>query len=41
MNRREALRSLSFAGGASLLASTPSLAEVLGSKFDAVTLKQW
>ena len=36
MNRREAIRSLSFAGGASLLASTPSLAGVLASKSDAV-----
>jgi len=35
MNRREAIRSLSFASGASLLASTPSLAGVLVSKFDA------
>ena len=35
MNRREAIRSLSFASGASLLASTPPLAGVLVSKFDA------
>src|SRR3984893_52847 len=32
MNRREAIRSLSFASGASLLASTPSLAGVVASK---------
>src|ERR1700751_2542984 len=32
MNRRDAIRSLSFAGGASLLASTPSLAAGLPSK---------
>jgi len=36
MNRREAIRSLSFAGGASLLASPPSLAGVLASKSDAL-----
>ena len=30
MNRREAIRSLSIAAGASLLPSTPSLAAVLG-----------
>src|SRR5882762_4658838 len=36
MNRRAAIRSLSFASGASLLASTPSLAGVLASKSDAV-----
>ena len=35
MNRREAIRSLSFASGASLLASTPSLVGVHKSKFDA------
>src|SRR5256884_3941283 len=35
MNRREAIRSLSFASGASLLASTPPLAGVLVSKFAA------
>src|SRR2546430_16644197 len=35
MNRREAIRSLSLASGASLLASTPSLAGVHESKFDA------
>jgi mannonate dehydratase len=35
MNRREAIRSLSFASGASLLAATPPLAGVLVSKFDA------
>src|SRR6266566_323556 len=36
MNRREAIRSLSFASGASLLMSTPSLAGVLASKSDAL-----
>src|SRR5882724_1991980 len=36
MNRREAIRSLSFASGASLLASTASLAGVLASKSDAL-----
>jgi mannonate dehydratase len=36
MNRREAIRSFSFAGGASLLASTPSLAGSLTSKADGV-----
>lgn len=35
MNRREAIRSLSFVSGASLLAPTPPLAGVLVSKFDA------
>jgi mannonate dehydratase len=35
MNRREAIRSLSFAGGASLLASTPSLAGGLAPKAEA------
>src|SRR5436190_3610986 len=35
MNRRAATRSLSFAGGASLLASTPSVAGVLASRIDA------
>src|SRR5437667_4866338 len=35
MNRREAIRSLSFASGASLLASTPPLPGVLVSKFAA------
>src|SRR5437660_11282043 len=35
MNRREAIRSLSFASGASLLASTPPLAGVLVSNFAA------
>src|SRR5439155_9396218 len=39
MNRREAIRSLSFAGGASLLASPPSLAGVLASKSDALYAK--
>src|SRR5436189_3899245 len=34
MNRRAAIRSLSFAGGASLLASTPSVAGVLASRLD-------
>src|SRR5256885_15060281 len=36
MNRREAIRSLSFASGASLLMSTPSLAGVLAAKSDAL-----
>ena len=36
MNRRETTRSLSFAGGLSLLASAPSLAGVLASKSDAI-----
>jgi len=36
MNRREAIRSLSLAGGASLLASTPSLARGLASKADGI-----
>jgi mannonate dehydratase len=36
MNRREAIRSLSFARGLPLLASRPSLAGVLASKSDAV-----
>ena len=35
MNRRDAIGSLALAGGASLLASTPSLAGVLGSKLNA------
>ena len=35
MNRREAIRSFSLAGGASLLASTPSLARAFASKPDA------
>ncbi len=35
MNRRDAIGSLALAGGASLLASTPSVAEVLASKLDA------
>jgi mannonate dehydratase len=35
MNRRDAIGSLAFASGASLLASTPSLAGVLASKLDA------
>ena len=34
MNRREAIRSFSLASGVSLLASTPSLTGVLGSKSD-------
>src|ERR1700716_1359462 len=35
MNRRDAIGSLAFASGASLLASTPLLAGVLASKLDA------
>lgn len=35
MNRRDAISSLALAGGASLLASTPSLAGVLASKLDS------